>query len=53
MKGFIVVGFVLLGYVIPEWLFMFSPNYEKIKRIPIMQNIVSSIMFGCIAMGVF
>jgi len=53
MKAFIVIGFVLFGYLLPELIFIMSPNYKEIKRLPVMQNVVSSIALGCVAMGVF
>jgi hypothetical protein len=45
----IVIGFVIVGWVLPEFFVVISP---KNMRAPIGQNIWMAIAFGLIAAGV-
>jgi hypothetical protein len=47
-----VFGATLLGYMVPEMVFLLSPHAEKFKRVPFNINLTLAIAFGCLAYGI-
>jgi hypothetical protein len=48
----ITTGAVLLGWLIPEFMFMLAPRPEGFRAVPIGMNLACSVAFGLIAYGV-
>jgi hypothetical protein len=47
----IVIGAYLLGWLLPEMVFILSPHADKFGRVPMMQNVVSAFGVALIAFG--